>query len=116
MSKKISTLTLELNFQFYMKITKPSGLTLSTNHRKNILCGIIYRYPRGKISHFMEYLNSTTKKIHMERKYCVLMGDFNIDLLKYDQHQVTDDFINTLGAYFSNLIFFNPLVSLNIML
>ena len=56
----------------------------------------------------MEYLNSATKKIHRERKYCVLMGDFNIDLLKYDQHQVTDDFINTLGAYFSNLIFFQP--------
>ena len=28
------------------------------------------------------------------------MGDFNLDILKYQTHADTDDFINTLGASF----------------
>jgi hypothetical protein len=27
------------------------------------------------------------------------MGDFNIDLLKYEEHQQSDEFINALGTY-----------------
>ena len=47
----------------------------------------------------MDYINSDIEKIHRERKYCVIMGDFNIDLLKYEEHHQSDDFINTLGIY-----------------
>jgi hypothetical protein len=32
-----------------------------------------------------------------------MMGDFNIDLLKYNSHQETDDFINALCT-----LFFHP--------
>ena len=39
------------------------------------------------------------------KKNCAILGDFNIDLLKYDSHQITDDFINTLGA-----LFFQPYI------
>ena len=53
----------------------------------------------------MDYLNSTAEKIHREKKNCAILGDFNIDLLKYDSHQITDDFINTLGT-----LFFQPYI------
>ena len=41
----------------------------------------------------------------IEKKNCAILGDFNIDLLKYDSHQITDDFINTLGT-----LFFQPYI------
>ena len=47
----------------------------------------------------MDYLNSTIDKIHRERKHCIIMGDFNIDLHKYEEHQQSDEFINALGTY-----------------
>jgi hypothetical protein len=28
------------------------------------------------------------------------MGDFNFDLLKFEIHPATDDFLDTLGSYF----------------
>ena len=38
-------------------------------------------------------------KIHCEKKYCVLLGDFNIDLPKFKSHLSTENFPNTLGSY-----------------
>jgi hypothetical protein len=28
------------------------------------------------------------------------MGDFNLDILKFEIHPATDDFLDTLGSYF----------------
>ena len=39
-------------------------------------------------------------KIHREKKYCVLLGDFNLDLLKFESHLSTENFLNTLGSYY----------------
>ena len=67
----------------------------------NLLCGVIYRHPGGNIDRFMEYLNSSIDKIHGENKLCVLMGDFNLDLLKFESHKDTDSFLNPmLSAFF----------------
>ena len=58
----------------------------------NLLCGVICRHPGGNIDRFMEYLNSSIDKINGENKLCVLMGDFNLDLLKFESHKDTDRF------------------------
>ena len=44
----------------------------------------------------MEYLNSSVDKIHRENKICVVMGDFNLDLLKFETHNDTDAFLNAM--------------------
>ena len=31
--------------------------------------------------------------------FCLLMGDFNINLLNGDSHSGTEDFVNTLGSH-----------------
>ena len=62
----------------------------------NQLCGVIYRHPNGNISEFMEYLNFALDKTNRENKPCVIMGDFNLDLLKYDSHPETDNFLNAM--------------------
>ena len=56
-------------------------------------CGVIFRHPNGNISEFMEYLNFASDKTNRENKPCVIMGDFNLDLFKYDSHPETDNFL-----------------------
>ena len=68
--------------------------------RCNLLFGVIYRHPGGNIDRFMEYLNSSIDKIHEENKLCVLMGDFNLDLLKFESHKDTDSFLNSMLSTF----------------
>ena len=50
----------------------------------------------------MTYLSNTIDKIIKENKYCIIMGDFNLDLLKYDSHPPTEEILNNLGSYFYN--------------
>ena len=40
------------------------------------------------------------ESIHCENKYCVLLGDFNLDLLKFESHPDTDIFLSTLGTFY----------------
>ena len=43
---------------------------------------------------------------HHENKYCVILGDFNLDLLKFETHSGTNDFLNILISisYFQSQI------------
>jgi exonuclease III len=59
---------------------------------QNIICGVIYRHPHSDISTFMTYLNNTLDRINNEQKLCVLMGDFNLNLLNWDSHSPTEEF------------------------
>ena len=66
----------------------------------NLLCGVIYRHPKGNVDNFMNYINMALERIHHENKYCTVMGDFNLDLLKFESHQDTNNFLNTLSSFF----------------
>ena len=71
-------------------------IEIENNAHSNILCGAVYRHPHGDITNFMEYLNSSVDKIHRENKICAVMGDFNLDLLKFETHNDTDAFLNAM--------------------
>ena len=43
----------------------------------------------------MTHINTVIEKIHHENKYCVILGDFNLDL-KFETLPGTNDFLNTL--------------------
>ena len=64
------------------------------------MCGIIYRHPNSNLELFLTSLYSTIDTIYKEKKLRVLAGDFNIDLLNYESHHFTEEFINTLNTYF----------------
>ena len=71
-------------------------------HQHNIFCGLIFRHPETKLdmtAEFCEFLYKATEKINHEGKFCLLMGDFNINLLNCDSHSGTEDFVNTLGSH-----------------
>ena len=95
-----------LNFNIRPKFTTTADdfealwIEVHNNSHSNLLCGIIYRHPNGDLERFIEYVSSTADRINRENKTCIIMGDFNIDLLKFESHSATDGFLNTLGSNF----------------
>ena len=54
--------------------------------------------PRADIDIFMSTLSDLLDMINNEKKDCILMGDFNIDLLKFNTHDKTNLFIDNIFA------------------
>ena len=75
-------------------------IELQNKGKTNVICGVIYRHPSGNLDTFLGYLNSGIEKISQENKIYVLMGDFNVDLLKVDSHLNSDKFLNIMVSYF----------------
>lgn len=88
-------------------------IEISSNLNHNIVCGviIIHRHPHIDIDVFMNSLSHSIDKINNENKYCIMMGDFNLNLLNSDSHPATDEFLNNLGSYFFNHTYSNLLES-----
>ena len=65
---------------------------------KNIIVGIIYRPPHNKFNDFEGDLKTILSRLDKRNKPCYIMGDFNIDLLKYDQCNFSNLFFNQLSS------------------
>lgn len=75
-------------------------IEVQSNLHENMLCGVVYRHPRGNASRFLSYINDTLEVISKENKTCTLLGDFNLNLLNFETHLDTHEFINILSSYF----------------
>ena len=71
------------------------------NPRKtNIIIGCIHRHPTMNLNELRDnYLKILLQKNSKEKKNVFLLGDFNVDLLKYDKHAGTNEFIDSLSSY-----------------
>ena len=70
------------------------------NPRKsNIIVGVIYRHPSMDLTDFnCNYLNKLLENISKEQKSIFLLGDFNVNLLNYDEHNQTNEFLDSLAS------------------
>ena len=71
--------------------------------KKKNLFGCIYRHPTSNIPvhEFNQCcIDPLLHKINSENKQCILMGDFNIDLLKCETHEDSNAFLNSLSSSF----------------
>ena len=71
--------------------------------KKNLVIGCIYRHPTSNIPvhEFNQcFIDPLLHKINSENKQCILMGDFNIDLLKCKTHKDSNAFLNSLSSSF----------------
>ena len=65
------------------------------NHKsKNFLCCCLYRHPSSDITNFVDHMGLMLQKAQKENKSIFIMDDFNINLLNYEAHSETNDFIN----------------------
>ena len=69
----------------------------SGNNAKNqIIVGCIYRHPKSKLDTFTEELEELLRKLNQGKYDIYLLGDFNINFLKYDSHQPTEKYLDML--------------------
>ena len=67
------------------------------SRNKKLLFGIIHRHANTDIDNFTsEVLNKIISIIIKEKRECILMGDFNINLLNYESDTATAEFFNNL--------------------
>ena len=65
--------------------------------KSNILVGVIYRHPSMDLADFnCNYLNKLLENISKEQKSIFLLGDFNVNLLNYNEHNQTNEFLDSL--------------------
>ena len=78
---------------------------LKRERGKHLIVGCIYRH-HSAITDFMEsFFQDALEKIGKEKKDCALLGDFNVDLLKFESHNETRDYYDLLSSHgFSPLI------------
>ena len=69
------------------------------------IVGIVYRRPNSNIRSFLDYLDLIVQKIKNMKLRCNIMGDFNLDLLKYENNNYVKEYISImLSCGFFSLI------------
>ena len=93
-------ITFHINLEMIIyKPTESSFIEISNPKRSTITIGCIYRHPNMDLDEFSDnYLNTLLDKISKENKSVFLLGDFNVDLLKYDKHAPTNEFWDSLSS------------------
>ena len=67
--------------------------------KNNIVIGCLYKHPNMDVLDFKNnYLRQIFEIVSKERKQVFLLGDFNINLLNYNDHQPTNDFLGSLAS------------------
>ena len=64
---------------------------------ENFILSAIYRHPNGNVEHFTNDLEESFSKLKI-RQTCMMVGDINIDLMKYENN-MTLDYFTTLSSY-----------------
>ena len=59
-----------------------------------LIMGEIYRPPNYSSSAFLSYLEKVLATIEDERKFAIIAGDFNFNLLPVMNNKSTNDFMN----------------------
>lgn len=88
----------DLTFTGHDKSIESLFIEISLEKNKNIIIGTIYRPPNNRYSDFECDLNFILSKLDRKDKPCYILGDFNIDLLKYDKCNFSHQFFNQLSS------------------
>ena len=68
--------------------------------KKNLIIGCIYKHPCMSVEEFNdEYILPLLEKASKENKPLILLGDFNINLLKSDTDNSVSNFLDILGSF-----------------
>ena len=66
--------------------------------KKNLIVGCIYKHPDMPVDEFNVHLSKTFEKLINENKKVIILGDFNIDLMKTDIHSESSDFLDLITS------------------
>ena len=81
-------------------VTESMFIELKRNGKKNLIIGCIYRHHTPIPTFISEFFEKTLSIISKKNnKICALMGDFNVDLVKYGSESNTGDFYDLLSSH-----------------
>jgi len=75
-------------------------VTLPQEKGPDLLVGAIYRPPGLSLIDFNDNFAQLMSALDGNRRNIILLGDYNIDMLKINTHRPTMDFLNSLFSYF----------------
>ena len=68
--------------------------------KTNVIAFCIYRHPQMDLNEFNGYyINNILDKLSKRNKTVFVLGYFNIVLLNYDQHLITNQFLDSLSCH-----------------
>ena len=76
------------------------GVELISSKNKNILCCCVYRHPNSDVQEFTHFVNGILQTVTKENKHVFFLGDFNLNLLNYEHHSDTNDFLNSMVSHY----------------
>ena len=81
-------------------VTESLFIELKRDGLKNLMIGCIYRHHTLIQTFINEYFKNALDVVNKQtNKICVLMGDFNVDLIKYASETNTGDFYDLLCSH-----------------
>ena len=99
----------DLRIYFESKI-ESTFIEIICSKSANVIVGCIYKHPTLPINDFTnDFISPLLQKLQKESsKRIFLLGDFNIDLLKYEISDSVNNFIDTLSSNFLLPLIFLP--------
>ena len=74
-------------------------IEIANPRKSNIIVGVIYRHPSMDLADFnCNYLNKLLENTSKGQKSIFLLGDFNVSLLNYNEHNETNEFLDSLAS------------------
>ena len=67
--------------------------------KRNILIGSIYRHHSPVETFIDTFFRKSLQHITKSKKKCIFAGDFNVDLIKYGENKIVDDFYDELSSH-----------------
>ena len=67
--------------------------------KSNLIVGCIYKHPCMSISEFNDVISPVLQQISLENRTIIILGDFNIDLIKCSTDSNTSEFLNLVSSY-----------------
>lgn len=71
-----------------------------SKEKSDIIVGCIYKHPSLSLREFNSFLTPIFSKTNLENKTLILMGDFNIDLLKVEEDPQIASFLDLVSSNF----------------
>ena len=98
------------DLNIYKKNELESTFIETVNPKKsNIVVGVIYRNPSMNLTDFnCNFLNKLLENTSIEQNSLLLLGDLNVNLLNYNEHNQTNGFLDSLASNSFILLILQP--------
>ena len=85
------------DIKFKMQLVESCWCEIAAGkNKKTIIIGCIYRHPTCDLEEFRAQLNDIIKTLNLNKYEIYILGDLNIDFLKYNSHLPTEDYLDML--------------------